>query len=80
MPYLYQCIREAMRVHSPVPTYGRELENEVVVDGVTLKPGSKVQIVNFCIHHNKHVWGDDHMVSCQLCFNAFIYEVERLTS
>ena len=62
MPYMYQCIREAMRLHATVPRFGRELQNEVVVDGVTLKPGTMVGVVGFCIHHNKHVWGDDHEV------------------
>ena len=63
MPYLYQCIREAIRLHTPVPMVAREIESEVEIEGVTLKPGSMVDIFIVALHHNEHVWGKDHMVA-----------------
>ena len=62
MPYTYQCIREAFRLHSPVPVISRELENEMVMDGVALKPGTMIGIMPVLVHHNEQVWGKDHNV------------------
>ena len=63
MPYLTKCIKEAIRVHSPVPFIGRTTTREVDLDGVILPPGINIDIVIHDIHHNPAVWGNDHNVS-----------------
>ena len=63
LPYLTQCLKEAMRLHSPVPFIGRELSQELTLEGVTLLPGTFIDI-NICtLHHNPHVWGENYQVS-----------------
>ena len=52
-----------MRLHCPVPFIGRELSQELTLEGVTLLPGTFIDI-NICtLHHNPHVWGENHQVS-----------------
>ena len=63
LSYLTLCIKECMRLHSPVPMIGREVDREFVMDGVTLAPGTFVEINIHALHHNKAVWGEDHNVN-----------------
>ena len=60
IPYLTQCIKEALRMFSPVPTVMRELTNRVEFDNHTLFPGTQIIIPIFNVHHNALVWGDEH--------------------
>ena len=62
LPYLTRCIKEGMRLHSPVPLVSRHLTQPLDIDGVVLEPGTLIQINMYQVHHNKQVWGDDHMV------------------
>ena len=62
LPYLTLCIKESMRMHAPVPTIGREVQDELVVDGVTIPAGTNIQMSLNGMHHNEDVWGDDHEV------------------
>ena len=64
LPYLTQCIKEAMRLHSPVPFITRELSRLLTVDGVTFPKYTMLGIHIYALHHNPHVWGHDHMVNC----------------
>ena len=72
LPYLTQCIKEGMRMHAPVPGITRELAREVTIGGVDLPRCTHVFVAINALHHNWHVWGDDHMVSLfviwQVCF------------
>ena len=63
LPYLTMCIRESLRCHPPVPFISRDLTAPLEVEGVTLLPGSIVDLNIYAIHHNEDVWGKDHMVS-----------------
>jgi len=56
------CIKESLRSHPPVPFAVRDLENPLEIDGVTLLPGTIIVISIWLAHHNRLVWGDDHMV------------------
>ena len=62
LPYLTMCIKEAMRLHTPVPFISRELTAETEIDGFKLQPRTMTDILIYNIHHNPQVWGDDHMV------------------
>jgi len=67
LPYLTCCIKEAIRIHSPVPFIGRSTTKDIEVDGKTIPAGVNIDIVIYDIHHNPHIWGKDHNVSeCDL--------------
>ncbi|XP_035682579.1 cytochrome P450 4F2-like [Branchiostoma floridae] len=55
------CLREAMRLHSPVPLVMRTMLEDTVIDGVTVPQGFSVAIHLYGLHHNPAVWGPDHM-------------------
>lgn len=61
LSYLTMCVKESLRLHPPVPFVGRELESPLQVNGVTLLPGTLVDVVIYAVHHNELVWGEDHM-------------------
>ena len=63
LPYTTMCIKESLRHTPPVPFIGRELENPMTVDGITLEPGTFVDVFVWSVHHNVDVWGEDHMVN-----------------
>ena len=62
IPYTVQCLKEAMRVFPPVPVIGRELSENLNVNGSVIRKGTNVTINILGCHHNPTVWGDDHMV------------------
>ena len=49
-------------MHAPVPGFGRELTRDLTIGGVTLPKHTRIGISVYCVHHNPHVWGEDHMV------------------
>jgi hypothetical protein len=63
--YLTQCIKEAMRLHSPVPFIGRVTHQDTEVCGKRIPAGVNTDIVIHNLHHNPHVWGHDHQVTTQ---------------
>ena len=63
LPYLTMCIKESMRLHSPVPFIGRDVLEDLVLPGVGTIPAKSAVYINiYGLHHNPHVWGEDHMV------------------
>lgn len=61
LEYLTQCIKEGMRLHSPVPGILRENQAPIKVDNHVIPTGSCLTISIYCLHHNPTVWGQDHM-------------------
>ncbi|CAH1799266.1 unnamed protein product [Owenia fusiformis] len=59
--YLTLCIKEGMRLHSPVPFIGRITDKEIVLEGRKIPPGIRIDMNLYMVHHNPNVWGDDHM-------------------
>ena len=51
-----------MRLDPPVPMIMRELDKPMEFEGVSLLPGTGFAINVHNIHHNPHVWGEDHDV------------------
>ncbi|GFR71795.1 cytochrome P450 [Elysia marginata] len=51
-------IKEAMRLHSPVPFIQRILTADTEIDGKTAPAGTLVNCVLYNIHHNPAVWPD----------------------
>ncbi|XP_035688857.1 cytochrome P450 4F2-like isoform X3 [Branchiostoma floridae] len=61
LKYLTLCIKEAMRLHCPVPIIGRQISAPIEVEGKVLEVGTITDVNIWNIHHNPTVWGDDHM-------------------
>ena len=68
LKYLTMCIKEALRMHGPVPVVQRELTKDFDLDGVTIPPGCTIEVPIYCVHHNPAIWGDDHMVRFEIFF------------
>ncbi|XP_056019487.1 ultra-long-chain fatty acid omega-hydroxylase-like [Ostrea edulis] len=61
LEYLTQCIKEGMRLHSPVPAISRINSQPIQVDGSEIPKGSIMLLLLYSLHHNPKVWGEDHM-------------------
>jgi cytochrome P450 len=59
--YLTMCIKEGMRLHSPVPIVGRDIENDFDLGDRVAPKGTLVQINIWALNHMEHIWGSDHM-------------------
>ncbi|RUS79317.1 hypothetical protein EGW08_012935, partial [Elysia chlorotica] len=58
LPYLTMVIKEAMRLHTPVPFIQRILTVDTEIDGKTAPAGTLTNCVLYNIHHNPVVWPD----------------------
>ncbi|GFS12211.1 cytochrome P450 [Elysia marginata] len=58
LPYMTMVIKEAMRLHSPVPFIQRVLTSDTEIDGKMAPAGTLVNCVIYNIHHNPTVWED----------------------
>lgn len=61
LPYITICLKESLRMYTPVPGFGRVLTKPTIIDGVELLPGTSVWVGAHLLHHNPVVWGHDHM-------------------
>ena len=50
------CIKESMRLHTPVPFIERQTTKDMDIDGYFLPSGTVVDIQLYVLHHNAHVW------------------------
>ncbi|KAK7506002.1 hypothetical protein BaRGS_00002724, partial [Batillaria attramentaria] len=58
LPYLTMCIKETLRMYSPLTYIQRELTRDTEIDGHTVPAGCIVNIGIYDVHHNPTVW--DH--------------------
>jgi cytochrome P450 len=58
LKYTTMVVKEALRLHCPVPMIQRELTKDMTISGVTLPPGCHVDIAIYNLHHNPLVWTD----------------------
>nr|KAG5687126.1 hypothetical protein BaRGS_034039 [Batillaria attramentaria] len=68
LPYLTMCIKETLRLYSPVTYIQRELTRDTEIDGHTVPAGCIVNIGIYDVHHNRTVWE-----------NAMEFQPERFT-
>ncbi|CAH1271888.1 CYP4F2 [Branchiostoma lanceolatum] len=61
LPHLTMCLKEAMRLHSPVPLISRTVTEDTVIDGVHIPEDSYIGIHLYGLHHNPDIWGPQHM-------------------
>jgi len=57
-PYLTQCIKEAMRLHTVVPFIQRWLKEDMVIDGCNVPAGTPISLGIYQLHHNPQIWED----------------------
>ena len=60
LPYLTQCVKEGLRMYSPVPYVMRQLTMPLELDGHIIPTNTVVGIPISSVHHNEVVWGEDH--------------------
>ncbi|XP_070536285.1 leukotriene-B4 omega-hydroxylase 3-like [Ptychodera flava] len=62
LPYLTMCIKESLRLHSPVPFIGRKLNKPITMPSqngkVTIPAGERIGISIMSLHHHALVWED----------------------
>ena len=58
MEYLGCCLKEALRLHSPVPFIMRQITKEVEIEGIKFPVGTRFTVHLYNLHHNPHVWED----------------------
>ncbi|XP_053398220.1 cytochrome P450 4F8-like [Mercenaria mercenaria] len=61
LEYLTMCIKEGMRLHSPVPVVSRDTENVFDLGDRVAPKGTKIQLNIFALNHMENLWGPDHM-------------------
>ncbi len=57
MRYLEACIKEALRLFPSVPVMGRQLLDDLEVDGETAPKGATAIVFTYLLHRNETVWG-----------------------
>ena len=62
LPYLTMCIKESLRLTPAVPVVMREVTKPLTLNGIQLEPGTRLELNIWTLHHNREVWGEDHMV------------------
>jgi len=61
LSYITWVIKETLRMHSPIPSIARAVEEEVEVDGVKVPKGSLFNIMISSHHYNEEIWGDPEL-------------------
>ncbi|CAG2232925.1 Cytochrome P450 4F22,Leukotriene-B(4) omega-hydroxylase 2,Phylloquinone omega-hydroxylase CYP4F2,Cytochrome P450 4F4,Cytochrome P450 4F8,Cytochrome P450 4F5,Cytochrome P450 4F12,Docosahexaenoic acid omega-hydroxylase CYP4F3,Cytochrome P450 4B1 [Mytilus edulis] len=56
LQYTTMCLKEAMRLHTPVPFIQRELTEPMELDGHEAPAGTQISIMLYNCHHNPLVW------------------------
>lgn len=58
LKYVTLCVKEALRLHCPVPFIQRELTKDMTFNGVKVPDGVTIDISIYSMHHNTSVWND----------------------
>lgn len=58
LPYLQAVVKEALRLHTPVPLLFRECTKDCTIDSYEVKAGTKVFMNTYAIMRDPGTWGD----------------------
>jgi cytochrome P450 len=56
LPFVWACVREAMRLYPSVPMLGRRLTEDTEIGGIVMPRGTVVNVIPFVLHRNPAVW------------------------
>ena len=56
--YLGYCIKEGLRLHPPVPLFGRVTEEDTVIDNNVIPKGTEIAVNPYDLHRNPMYWSD----------------------
>ncbi|KAI1335084.1 cytochrome P450 [Xylariaceae sp. FL0016] len=61
LPYLQACIKEGLRIHSPVPMGLPRVapRGGITIGDMTFPEGTTLSINPWVLHHSKELWGED---------------------
>jgi cytochrome P450 len=57
--FLECCMKEAMRLYSPVPVLARESCADDVLGGVRIPSGTAIMVSIWAMHTSREIWGED---------------------
>lgn len=61
LPYIDACLKETLRLNSPIPSFGVIPRDETLLgDRYRVKKGDSVVVNLKGLHHDPAVWGNDH--------------------
>lgn len=58
LPYLQACFQEALRLCLGISVFGRELKEDLVIDGYTVPAGTTCIVNAYSLHRNKSMYPD----------------------
>ena len=60
LPFLSMCIKESMRLYSPVNDIYRNTTEDMHINGYLIPKGARLSISIGALHRNPHVWENSH--------------------
>ncbi|XP_042241114.1 cytochrome P450 4C1-like isoform X2 [Homarus americanus] len=58
MKYLENCIKETLRLYPPVPSFSRELTEDLVIDNFLIPAGTTVSVMTYSLHRDPKQFPD----------------------
>jgi len=58
LKYLTMCLKEVLRLHTPVPFIERQVTKDIEIEGHLVPAGTLVDIQLYVLHHSPGFWQD----------------------
>lgn len=58
MPYTLQTVKETLRLYPSAPMYVRDVVTDDVLDGITIKRGTRMMLMPYCTHRHPDFWDE----------------------
>ncbi|CAG5116005.1 unnamed protein product [Candidula unifasciata] len=60
LEYTTMCLKEAIRLHGPVPLIERLTSEDLSINGTIIPAGTRVAFYLYVLHNNPHIWDEPH--------------------